>query len=60
MPRQRESLAREELPEIDAPHESQPDGGYGWICVAACFIFNAFTWGSVSVRDFHHTNNEIH
>jgi hypothetical protein len=29
--------------------ENQPDGEYGWICVAACFIFNAFTWGSVSV-----------
>jgi hypothetical protein len=26
-----------------------PDGGYGWVCVAACFLFNAFTWGVVSV-----------
>lgn len=28
----------------------QTDGGYGWVCVAACWIFNAFTWGGVSVR----------
>lgn len=26
-----------------------PDGGYGWICVAACFTINCFTWGVVSV-----------
>ncbi|EUC40116.1 hypothetical protein COCMIDRAFT_109615 [Bipolaris oryzae ATCC 44560] len=25
-----------------------PDGGYGWICVAACFTINCFTWGTVS------------
>lgn len=25
------------------------NGGYGWVCVAACWIFNAFTWGGVSV-----------
>jgi hypothetical protein len=29
--------------------ESQPDGGYGWVCVDACCMFNAFTWGSASV-----------
>jgi len=45
-----------------------PDGGYGWVCVAACFTINCFTWGTVSVsqgrsfgRDFlstvHHTDN---
>jgi hypothetical protein len=28
---------------------AQTDGGYGWVCVAACWIFNAFTWGGVSV-----------
>lgn len=27
-----------------------PDGGYGWVCVAACFNINCFTWGVVSVR----------
>lgn len=29
--------------------DAAPDGGYGWICVAACFTLNAFTWGTVSV-----------
>jgi hypothetical protein len=29
--------------------EPAPDGGYGWICVAACFTVNCFTWGTVSV-----------
>lgn len=29
--------------------ETAPDGGYGWICVAACFTINCFTWGTVSV-----------
>ncbi len=29
--------------------EAPPDGGYGWICVAACFTINCFTWGTVSV-----------
>ena len=30
---------------IDIP----PDGGYGWICVAAVFLINAHTWGVNSV-----------
>lgn len=30
---------------VDPP----PDGGYGWVCVAACFTINCFTWGVVSV-----------
>lgn len=33
--------------EDDAP----PDGGYGWVCVAACFTINCFTWGVVAVSD---------
>lgn len=27
-----------------------PDGGYGWVCVGACFAINCFTWGTVSVN----------
>lgn len=26
-----------------------PDGGYGWVCVAVCFMLNAHTWGMNSV-----------
>ncbi|MCJ1469948.1 hypothetical protein MMC07_008593 [Pseudocyphellaria aurata] len=35
---------------ITDPHspEDPPDGGYGWVCVAACFAINCFTWGVVS------------
>jgi hypothetical protein len=28
------------------------DGGYGWVCVAACFTNNAVTWGAVSVSQY--------
>jgi len=31
------------------PEDSPPDGGYGWVCVGACFTLNCFTWGAVSV-----------
>lgn len=27
-----------------------PDGGYGWVCTAACLLINAHTWGVNSVR----------
>jgi hypothetical protein len=30
---------------VDIP----PNGGYGWVCVAACFFINAHTWGMNSV-----------
>lgn len=29
--------------------DTPPDGGYGWVCVGACFTINCFTWGTVSV-----------
>ena len=28
-----------------------PDGGYGWVCVAACFAINGFTWGLTAVSN---------
>lgn len=28
--------------------DTTPEGGYGWVCVAACFLINCFTWGTVS------------
>ncbi|KAF2161857.1 hypothetical protein M409DRAFT_69405 [Zasmidium cellare ATCC 36951] len=30
------------------PGESPPDGGYGWLCMAACFMINFSTWGAVA------------
>ena len=35
---------------VEQKYEPPPDGGYGWVCVAACFIISCFTWGVVSVR----------
>jgi hypothetical protein len=40
-----ESPPQDLAPGIELP----PDGGYGWVCVAACFTINCFTWGVVSV-----------
>lgn len=38
--------------DIDIIHDGDdkppPDGGYGWVCVAACFTINCFTWGIVA------------
>ncbi|TRX93689.1 hypothetical protein FHL15_005365 [Xylaria flabelliformis] len=28
--------------------QETPDGGYGWVCVLAQFLINAFTWGVVA------------
>jgi hypothetical protein len=30
--------------------DEPPEGGYGWVCVAVCFMINAHTWGLNSVR----------
>lgn len=38
--------------EDEFAEENPPDGGYGWVCVSACFVLNAFTWGTVSVSSY--------
>ena len=49
----------------EAPPTPPPDGGYGWVCVLACFCVNAFTWGVVAVGPrsniplLHHKRNSI-
>ena len=48
----------------EAPPAPPPDGGYGWVCVLACFCVNAFTWGVVAVGppshlSLHHKRNPI-
>jgi hypothetical protein len=42
-------VAIEDSPAHMAPGRV-PDGGYGWVCLAACFNINCFTWGVVAVR----------
>lgn len=36
----------------EAQPSPPPDGGYGWVCVLACFCVNAFTWGVVAVGHY--------
>jgi len=31
--------------EIQERDDKPPDGGYGWVCIGACFVINGFTWG---------------
>lgn len=31
--------------EVQTLDDRPPDGGYGWVCILACFIINGFTWG---------------
>lgn len=41
-----------QIPSPVAVTETEPailqDGGYGWVCVCAAFIVNAFTWGMIA------------
>jgi len=32
-------------PTVAAAADVPPNGGYGWVCVAAVFVINAHTWG---------------
>lgn len=34
---------------IEQNNQKVPDGGYGWVCVASCFVINALSWGVVAV-----------
>jgi hypothetical protein len=34
-----------------------PDGGYGWVCVAACATINGHTWGLNSGTQDTHRNH---
>jgi len=46
----------------DPPDDKPPDGGYGWVCIAACHIINGFTWGicaSYGVYLNHYLSNDI-
>lgn len=43
----------------DDQEHAPPDGGYGWICVIACFIINCFTFGLVSVGSLSKLLNEL-
>jgi MFS family permease len=36
-----------------AESDIPPDGGYGWVCVACCFLINANSWGVNSVSQMH-------
>ncbi|KAK8017414.1 hypothetical protein PG993_013740 [Apiospora rasikravindrae] len=40
-----ENIDGEAATEVTSPPIPPPDGGYGWICVAAQFLINGFTWG---------------
>ncbi|KAK9243276.1 major facilitator superfamily domain-containing protein [Lipomyces tetrasporus] len=65
------STAIPTIADIDLPRGRQddeivtppPDGGYGWVCVAACFAVNCFSWGIVAsygVYLSHYLNSGIY
>lgn len=35
----------EKQPSVTPAADVPPNGGYGWVCVACCFLLNAHTWG---------------
>ena len=37
-------ISAHDTPDVNSP-PSPPDGGYGWVCVAAVFFINVHTWG---------------
>jgi hypothetical protein len=45
----RDLASTQVLSESVLQDDIQPDGGYGWVCVACCFFINGFTWGIVAV-----------
>lgn len=46
--------------ETDETSTAPPDGGYGWVCVAALFLINFSTWGAVSVlTNIVHSRDQI-
>lgn len=42
-----EAVVSEET--LVTPPTPPADGGYGWVCLFACFCINAFTWGVIAV-----------
>ncbi|KAK9350179.1 major facilitator superfamily domain-containing protein [Lipomyces doorenjongii] len=47
----------------DEKETPPPDGGYGWLCVAACFTVNCFSWGIVASYGIylsHYLSNQVY
>ncbi|KAG0649572.1 putative transporter ESBP6, partial [Hyphodiscus hymeniophilus] len=63
------SMDSEKTLEVEGPDHNRedkqgdvpPDGGYGWVCTACCFLINAHTWGvnsSYGVFLAHYLSND--